>query len=517
MAAIPASILLLMMYFPLALSADADGSSSTTSDTDSLGYPLLSQICNPNKVRGNDGAIAFSMGDSSAVDSIRKLIGTGNVPMARRVAYECLSLIHNHEHTPNAKSSMTDGNCCPSSAKEVNEAYKQSADAFFLEHEDFMEILRVHQFDDDSISTTTDEHSKCWDDKSAVESISLDETMGFSTFGIMENDIDTGMSRGSAAIERWNKCCSFFRANDNESTCNEISENTHLCCELAAGLDNHLILPALREPSVTVRLQFNDTTSKERKVELVNIEQEGSLRMFDVSGVLWPAGYLVGLCLSDPIACGAPEVLDAVADSLDNSHPIAIELGAGVGFPSIAFAKAVKYLKRGRRKGGTNTCEEDMAPVVLATDISNASLALITSNTHKNGLSGLVAAQRANHSDPDSLHLMTQQAFLTANGERVNKDGFDVIIGSSLQALFDGTSQQSAALWQSLDVLLSKDNPNAVVILSHVRTSDERIELPIESSRFECIRRISGDSFDMKTRDGNSSDFELILLRRRLK
>ena len=91
-----------------------------------------------------------------------------------------------------------------------------------------------------------------------------------------------------------------------------------------------------------------------------------------------------------------------------------------------------------------------------------------------------------------------------------------MIIASSLQSLFDNTSRDDALLWQVLDALLSKDNDNAIIVLCHVKTGDERIQLPIESV-FECIRRISGDHFGMKTRDGLNSDFELVVIRRRRK
>eukprot|EP00970_Alexandrium_tamarense_P015740 scaffold5469_cov175-Alexandrium_tamarense.AAC.1 len=39
---------------------------------------------------------------------------------------------------------------------------------------------------------------------------------------------------------------------------------------------------------------------------------------------------------------------------------------------------------------------------------------------------------------------------------------FNVILGSSLQGLFDGTPQLDAMLWRVLDMLLSKKNPNAL-------------------------------------------------------
>ena len=52
--------------------------------------------------------------------------------------------------------------------------------------------------------------------------------------------------------------------------------------------DNHLILPALREPEVNFLLQFRvrDIINGRNHSECVTIKQEGLLRMLDVSGVL---------------------------------------------------------------------------------------------------------------------------------------------------------------------------------------------------------------------------------------
>ena len=281
-------------------------------------------------------------------------------------------------------------------------------------------------------------------------------------------------------------------------------------------MENHLILPALREPAVTISLEFVDNSTGEEIAESIAIEQEGSLRMFDVSGVLWPAGYLLGLCVSNPIACGFPEVLDAINFEYCCTKPLVVELGAGVGFPSIAFAKAAHYQQRGT-SSSADVCgrysHNNHLPVISSTDTSQSSLALVTTNAIKNGVGNVVKAMNANHTDPTSLASLPGQLASHSEMNEV-RDGFDVVLGSSLQALFDGTSHQSAALWKSLDAILSKDNGDAVVLLSHVRSGNEQIVLPQESS-FECVRRISGDQFGMKTRDGQNSDFELILLKRK--
>jgi hypothetical protein len=104
---------------------------------------------------------------------------------------------------------------------------------------------------------------------------------------------------------------------------------------------------------------------------------------------------------------------------------------------------------------------------------------------------------------------------LRGNTSKQVQQGFDIIIGSSLQSLFDGTQNCNAPLWLTLDTLLSKSNPSSTVILSHIRSGSERIQVPDETIPFELVRRIAGDHFNMKTRDGNNSDFELVILRRR--
>ena len=224
-----------------------------------------------------------------------------------------------------------------------------------------------------------------------------------------------------------------------------------------------------------------------------------------MSGVLWPAGYLLGLCLSNPVECGMPEVLDAIDD---NRRPFAVELGCGVGFPSIAFVKFVQQYMN-----STEVCDDNntFSPIIVSTDTSNISLALTKTNAQANDVGELVIINNANHSELESLAILRQRVTI---GENIHNK-FDIVIGSSLQSLFDETSKQSATLWQSLDILLSNDK-DAVVVLSHVRSGNDQIVLPPVSERlFEVIRRVSGDKFGMYTRDGSSSDFELVLLRRR--
>lgn len=457
------------------------------------------------------------------VSYMEQLISIGNLSKARNIAYDCLELIHHSGKIKVIPPSWWNRHCCPSTREEVVEAYALFTNTFFRTNDNFLGIVANAHIQPDNVNIMhirddgdDDDDTTCWDgrmspnnekDLNSLSSIAPAES---STF--IHND----MSPGSAIIQRWNDCCSFFHLSNikheysyyDMTNYNDKMRDMRLCCEISQSNDNHLILPALREPMVTIHLPIFEVDINNRsntRSETMYIEQEGSLRMFDVSGVLWPAGYLLGLCLSNPLSCGIPEVLDNMMSSSGHRQPIAIELGAGVGFPSFAFAKALRYhRRRDNTSNNAEVCDDENGnnsmPFVVATDVSKYSVALIASNARINGVSGDVIPMRLNHTE--LLHL-TEQFF----------NGFDVIIASSLQSLFDNTSRKDALLWQALDALLSKDNDNAIIVLSHVKTGDERIQLPTES-RFECIRRISGDHFGLKTRDGLNSEFELVVLRR---
>jgi hypothetical protein len=204
--------------------------------------------------------------------------------------------------------------------------------------------------------------------------------------------------------------------------------------------------------------------------------------MFDVSGVLWPAGYLLGLCLSNPIACGVPEVLDAMTNDLNSHRPLAVELGAGVGFSSIAFSKALRSHEH-EASNNPEVCDQSHnSPLIVAMDISNSSVALIASNAHENGVGRDVIALRVNQSDITALSRLSQRF--------ASSGGFDVVIGASLQALFDGTTRHNASLWQTLGALLSKKNVNAVACfpMSRLGTRGLKFHRSLSLSAFDESR-----------------------------
>jgi hypothetical protein len=63
----------------------------------------------------------------------------------------------------------------------------------------------------------------------------------------------------------------------------------------------------------------------------------------------------------------------------------------------------------------------------------------------------------------------------------------------------------------ALEMLFDKNNSKASAFFEHTRT--DRSEAP-ENNSFTLLRRISGDVFGMKTRSGESSDFEISVFRR---
>mmetsp|Transcript_6082 Transcript_6082/g.12426 ORF Transcript_6082/g.12426 Transcript_6082/m.12426 type:complete len:506 (-) Transcript_6082:32-1549(-) len=464
--------------------------------------------------------------DRNILHQIELFIKLGQLSIGRQIANECLLLTQHPEKTSKLEHLIFDSiiGCC-STPREIIDTYYSASEELFNGDDNFLSkieeaiIQSIHSNDEKEVHTD----ASCF----AEDEISMDLLEPFSRDGFPPENI--GKTRGTLAIEHWNERCSYFEKKQyNYDVPGEfraflhplapatLSSSCSQYCAIAPGSYNHLVLPALREPRVNISLEFrkfafengNWIMEGERSNGMLDIEQEGSLRMYDVSGVLWPAGYLLGLCLANPIKCGVPEVLDAIRSKSDNSGaPIAIELGSGVGFPSVALAKTMKH------QGYFHS------HAIVATDSSKASCALIIQNSYQNGVGNMINVTELNHMEYSSLSNLREHFFGNFIDEKIG-EGFNLIFGSSLQGLFYETSKTNAKLWRTLDALLSKTDPNAVVILSHVRSGNERIEVPEYKhnrggfATFECIRRISGDTFDMRTRDDNPSDFEIVLLRR---
>ena len=179
---------------------------------------LLSQICYPeDEGQQHDGAIVHASGN--AIENIKHFVEIGHLSKARQIAYECLVLIRSNELYDSETSLI--GTCCPSTQEEVIQTYKYSIDAFFHENEDFLGIVVQSQHRGDIIdnraSSSFSPH-RCWDGRDQTISLGMNSL----SFGEIVTDNGIGsnnMSPGSAAIERWNDCCSFFRPCSKESTC----------------------------------------------------------------------------------------------------------------------------------------------------------------------------------------------------------------------------------------------------------------------------------------------------------
>jgi hypothetical protein len=334
----------------------------------------------------------------------------------------------------------------------------------------------------------------------------------------------------------WDECCSILpqqrsNAEGNQKTANSKSlsgmmlgdgvldshaldddgcDTPNPCCNFFVGSSSHLRLPALHEPALAVRLMASD----EQRITL-DLEQDGHLRLFDVAGILWPSGYLLALCMSNPTDCGIQGVLDRawsrqyqILSNEPRSRPFAIELGAGIGAASISLALYLQQYEESERSHR----QQHTSPAVVATDVAPYSLALTISNAWHNDAN--LAIDFLNNTNISSVEEAREKHFPTTNGTgKVSKHcGFAIVMGSSLQLFFQDSDNPSSNLWKTLDILLDQNNPHAVAIFVHVRSYPL---LPPSDGSFELIEQLSGDRFGMQTRTGDSSDFEIFVFRRR--
>ena len=314
----------------------------------------------------------------------------------------------------------------------------------------------------------------------------------------------------------WDRCCSqlflfqsgknkhdnssvrhpFNTERDHSSRCQR-SDGSRLCCELSRGSSTYLHLPLLNELAVRLRVETDiiGTTygGPARRVETYNLEQDGFLRKYDVAGILWPTGYLLGLCVAGPDFCGVPEIHHAIEASATtddigtniaaaSSRALAVELGAGIGVPSIVLARSL----------GISVVATDQAPHALALTSANS--------------------QAANASVQTALLDHFNATDVVRFLEELASPGFAVVLGSSLQAMFDvSTEDPEHQLWKTLELLLDPANPHAVALLAH---SIKTLQPPRDGG-FRHVRTISGNLFGMKTRYGKESDFEISVFQRR--
>ena len=313
---------------------------------------------------------------------------------------------------------------------------------------------------------------------------------------------DVGLDLEEASrlvLDVWDICCSqltkakpgFFGSttwNNQHGSKEQCHRNgRRLCCGLFLRSLSYLRLPILQELSVNLQLSSSPTEQYQ-----LSLEQDGFLRKYDAGGVLWPTGYLLSLCLANPPQCRIPEIVEAA--KTHHGPIVSVELGAGIGAPSIVLAKTLdQYIP-------SNTTR------VLATDRALHSLALITSNSQAARVAVMVTHIQ-DHTNITLLQGMMRQTVQTEGG------GYAIVLGSSLQSLFDWkTNDLGHVLWKVLDTLVCRINPNAVALLAHASGA---VVPPSEDGIFDLVRSISGNDMSMRTRSGDDSDFQLSLYRRR--
>ena len=291
----------------------------------------------------------------------------------------------------------------------------------------------------------------------------------------------------------WSKCCSQLpqpspRKKDatnplgSPPEMDECIRDSHrrFCCDFYNGSSSYLHLPLLQELSLRLRVQTDEGSV------VFYLEQDGVLRQYDPSAILWPTAYLLSLCVAEPRRCGIPEIFDAAAAHPVSSGTMVVELGTGIGAPAIVLSRSLQAFHNG------------WTPLVVATDKSRSALALTLSNARAASVSSLLTADEL-----DFSNLAALQAFRNMYG------GFAIVLGSSLMSLFDPDKPEP--LWQVLDILLDETNPHAIAILAH------SVHSVVEAgSGFRLVRRISGSHFGMRTRQEDASDFEISVYARQV-
>lgn len=340
----------------------------------------------------------------------------------------------------------------------VAKLFVQHADAFLATGDS---LLRL-EYSDERPPPVMDEED-CWNPHAAGEEVDLQYA-------------------SEVVLGKWDLCCSQListeATGDGDRVEEECFNNGHrICCGLYEGTLSHLRLPALQELSLFLGLMAEQPYG-------IILEQDGFLRKFDPSAVLWPTGYMLSICLANPENCGIPEVLEA-AKSHTRDSIVAVELGAGVGGPSIVLSKLLE--------------QHGLKSEVLATDRTLQALALTAINSQA-ARAAVTVKHVEDHSNLSQLEEL---------------GGYSIVLGSSLQSLFDWqTHNPGHPLWRVLDKLLDRDNPRAIAVLAHVNgavnPSTER------EGKFELVRSISGNAFEMFTRAGDDSDFTISVYRRKL-
>ena len=268
----------------------------------------------------------------------------------------------------------------------------------------------------------------------------------------------------------WEECCSKLR----QPLPNGCSPGG-ACCAIGRGSRAALLLPLLREIKVRIRLPNG---------RVLAIEQDGFLRPFDVSTVVWPAGFLLSLWASDHTA----HARAWPAECRRSGTFRVLELGTGTGVSALAAV------------AGFTNASSGNAVSVVATDHVTRSLALTTANAAINGLGGAIQTAKLDwESDEDITNVVA------AYGP------FDLVMGAALMSL----SADAARLWAVL-AAITTTNVGCGTVVALVHTTDA-IGPPPADSGFEELERLSGLEYGLTTRWAtDKSDFEVVVLRRRV-
>lgn len=410
-------------------------------------------------------------------DELERLILSGRVSMARRHAYEYL------QDNPTREVQ-----------KSLSNVYVAAFEKALEQHGDNFSTEIVKQ------ATMLEDSRDLWH-----HHVKHDDEKCIPVPTVNENMADSKVS----SLLQWDHCCSILPTiihsgpasdsilpilQENSATPTKQGANdcpiAHPCCSIFPGSLSYLKLPLLQEPIVSVRIHLIPDLDQPFIEKILQIEQEAYLRPFDPGGVLWPTGYLLSQCgLGDKIH----EAWSYYRER-NIGRPFAIELGAGLGAPSIALSLLLDFMQASEDRTASHVTK----PLVTTAEVAQSALAAAVSNSYANGAS--VGPLVLNH-----FNISEVKSHISFHG-----GGYSLILGSSLQSFFDNGNDPTSILWKVLDILLDRHNPHALAIFAHGKSA----LVGPEDGSFELIHQISGDQFSMKTLWGESSDFEIFVFRR---
>ena len=295
---------------------------------------------------------------------------------------------------------------------------------------------------------------------------------------------------GSFPVGLWNACCSkvSWRNRPNGSTGSVSSmvidpfflgatvvddPCASFCCELHELSTAALHLPLLDELALRLRVDIalpNDTTSKQTNTFF--IQQDGWLRPYEPSTVLWPTGYLLALCLSQPARCG---------DIGNTRRRVILEIGPGVGAALVVASRVFT------------------PEMIIAVDASTAALALVHDNL-------LYQSSEVASSPRVILH----HANIMTDAVCDRFGPVDMVLVSSVPALL----QQHDLLESLLDCWLDSDG---VAVIAYSLEQPP----PIIDNNYDHYNRviISARQLSLRTRrsytsDDDDDEFSIAVLRK---